>query len=30
MDRALGGGWLQPSPPVPKAGKLPGPSLGAR
>ncbi len=30
LYRALGGGWLQPSQPPPKAGKLPGPSLGAR
>jgi multidrug efflux system outer membrane protein len=30
LYRALGGGWLLPAQPVPKAGKLPGPSLGAR
>lgn len=30
LYRALGGGWLQPSQPTPEAGKLPGPSLGAR
>jgi multidrug efflux system outer membrane protein len=30
LYRALGGGWLQPSQPAPKAGQLPGPSLGAR
>jgi outer membrane protein TolC len=30
LYRALGGGWSEPSVPRPKAGKLPGPSLGAR
>src|SRR5262249_14664064 len=30
LYRALGGGWIVPSPPSPKAGKLAGPSLGAR
>jgi multidrug efflux system outer membrane protein len=30
LYRALGGGWLQPSQPPPKAGQLHGPSLGAR
>ncbi len=30
LYRALGGGWLTPSQKAPRAGKLPGPSLGAR
>jgi outer membrane protein TolC len=30
LYRALGGGWLTPSRPRPKAGALRGPSLGAR
>jgi multidrug efflux system outer membrane protein len=30
LYRALGGGWLSPSSPAPKAGTLPGRSLGAR
>jgi multidrug efflux system outer membrane protein len=30
LYRALGGGWLLPSAPRPKAGQLAGPSLGAR
>jgi multidrug efflux system outer membrane protein len=30
LYRALGGGWLQPAQAAPKAGKLHGPSLGAR
>lgn len=30
LYRALGGGWIIPSSPAPPAGRLPGPSLGAR
>ncbi len=30
LYRALGGGWMVPSRPRPRAGVLPGPSLGAR
>src|SRR5262249_22828902 len=30
LYRALGGGWTDPANPAPKAGQLPGRSLGAR